>query len=229
MSRSRRGAAIAAALAGLLSPEARAVRPASDACDISLTAQVDFIDADTTSGRTDNYDPELATTCGSAGGGIMFSQSGLGPDLVYGLRRHADGMVTVTLTPEAADLGLYVVVPTCHDGVFNTSCIVGDDSGGSGIPETVTFHATGDLPYFVVVDGFNGSSGAFSLSVNGLLSPLDIDGNGVIDPLTDALLILRYQFGFSGAVLTADAVGANCTRCAAAAIEFYLDGLLDSL
>ncbi|HEX2463857.1 MAG TPA: hypothetical protein VHR17_04465 [Thermoanaerobaculia bacterium] len=55
---------------------------------------------------------------------------------------------------------------------------------------------------------------------------LDVDGNGSITPLTDTLLLLRYAFGFRGAVLINDAVGAGCTRCTAPAIEEYLAGEL---
>jgi hypothetical protein len=59
------------------------------------------------------------------------------------------------------------------------------------------------------------------------VSPLlDVDGNGVIDPLTDALLVLRFTFGFSGATLTTGAVGAGCTRCDAPSITAYLQGFV---
>jgi hypothetical protein len=57
------------------------------------------------------------------------------------------------------------------------------------------------------------------------LAVLDVDGNGVLDALADGLLVLRYRFGFTNATLTAGAVGPNCTRCNAAAIEPYLAGL----
>ena len=36
---------------------------------------------------------------------------------------------------------------------------------------------------------------------------LDIDGDGATDALTDGLLVLRYQFGFTGATLITGAVG----------------------
>jgi hypothetical protein len=55
---------------------------------------------------------------------------------------------------------------------------------------------------------------------------LDIDGNGVAQPLTDGLLALRFLFGFTGATLTSGAVGGGCSRCDAAAIEPYLQGLV---
>jgi hypothetical protein len=58
---------------------------------------------------------------------------------------------------------------------------------------------------------------------------LDIDGNGVIDPMTDGLLALRYLFGFTGDVLVADAVAGNCTRCGASAIESHIVSILPLL
>jgi hypothetical protein len=51
------------------------------------------------------------------------------------------------------------------------------------------------------------------------------DGDGVVLPLTDGLLALRYMFNFSGASLTTGAVGGACTRCSAATIVVYLDDL----
>lgn len=53
-------------------------------------------------------------------------------------------------------------------------------------------------------------------------SELDVDGNGTSDALTDGILTVRYEFGFSGTTLTDGAVGVGCTRCDAAAIESYL-------
>jgi hypothetical protein len=58
------------------------------------------------------------------------------------------------------------------------------------------------------------------------ITSFDVDGNGDVDALTDALLILRYVFGFRGATLIAGAVGPGCTRCLAPEIEGYLDPLV---
>jgi hypothetical protein len=57
------------------------------------------------------------------------------------------------------------------------------------------------------------------------LFPLDVDGNGAFDALTDGLLILRFGFGFSGATLTTGAIGTGCTRCDAASITAYLQSI----
>ena len=58
---------------------------------------------------------------------------------------------------------------------------------------------------------------------------LDVDGNGTLDALTDGLLNLRWQFGFSGQTLIANAVGAGCTRCTAGEIEGYLSSIESQL
>jgi DNA-binding beta-propeller fold protein YncE len=58
------------------------------------------------------------------------------------------------------------------------------------------------------------------------IAKLDNDGNGGVDPLTDALLLLRYAFGFRGASLVTGAVDFGaCSRCDAATVEAYIAGL----
>ena len=54
---------------------------------------------------------------------------------------------------------------------------------------------------------------------------IDVDGNGTADPLTDALLVLRYLFGFRGGTLVDGAVAQDCSRCDAPTIEAYLEGI----
>jgi hypothetical protein len=61
---------------------------------------------------------------------------------------------------------------------------------------------------------------------------LDIDGNGIVEALSDGLLTIRDEFGFTGTALISGAVGTGCSRCEAAAITAYLDqcegaGILD--
>ena len=58
------------------------------------------------------------------------------------------------------------------------------------------------------------------------LEVLDVDGDGDAVALTDGVLVLRAMFGFSGAALTAGAVGTDCTRCEAASIGPFLDELM---
>ncbi len=56
-------------------------------------------------------------------------------------------------------------------------------------------------------------------------SVLDVDGDGVFSALTDALLALRFAFGFTGAALTSGALSPSCSRCSPAAVHAYLDQL----
>jgi hypothetical protein len=88
---------------------------------------------------------------------------------------------------------------------------------------------TGDATHFVIAwhSFFQDSSGngVFAQRFQSGSIPLDIDGNGGLEPLTDGLLALRYLFGFRGATLTTGAIGGGCTRCDAPSIEAYLQGL----
>jgi hypothetical protein len=63
---------------------------------------------------------------------------------------------------------------------------------------------------------------AIDAYVTSILPQLDVDGDGSVGALTDALLILRFAFGFRGDVLIADAVGEDCARCEADSIEAFL-------
>jgi hypothetical protein len=71
-----------------------------------------------------------------------------------------------------------------------------------------------------------GNIAAFdNVSIGSGTSFVDVDGNGRFEPLTDGLLMLRYAFGFRGAVLVNGAVGVGCARCDASSLEPYLASL----
>ena len=59
-----------------------------------------------------------------------------------------------------------------------------------------------------------------------LTAQLDIDGDGETESLTDGLLLLRWGFGFRGEPLVQGAIDpSDCQRCAAPAIETYLESI----
>ena len=62
-----------------------------------------------------------------------------------------------------------------------------------------------------------------SLGRMGRPQPTGSRRNGARDGLTDAILVLRYLFGFRGTALIEGAIGPNCGRCNAASIEAWLD------
>ncbi|MBC6480749.1 MAG: hypothetical protein GDA56_26235 [Hormoscilla sp. GM7CHS1pb] len=57
---------------------------------------------------------------------------------------------------------------------------------------------------------------------------LDIDGNGVIDALTDGLVAIRYLFGFRGETLTEGVVSEGATRDTSEIVT-YLDEMGDTM
>ena len=79
-------------------------------------------------------------------------------------------------------------------------------------------------------DGIFDSLDAYPLDpTNQPIQLLDVDGNGQFDTLTDALLITRYGFGFTGDTLTDGAIGEGATRTSPDEIEAYLEALIPEL
>jgi hypothetical protein len=68
-------------------------------------------------------------------------------------------------------------------------------------------------------------SAAIVAYLDTITAQLDVDGNGSRTALTDGLLVLRHLFGLGGTVLTSGVVGVGCTRCDAAAIVPWLQGI----
>ncbi len=78
----------------------------------------------------------------------------------------------------------------------------------------------------IATDGSRATASAVAYYLRGCESSYDIDGDGYVTASTDALLVMRYLFGFRGAALTTDVVGPAATRTDAAAIEAVLYHLL---
>jgi hypothetical protein len=113
-----------------------------------------------------------------------------------------------------------------------------------GIELQVNSYTTGDQSYptaalaadgdFVITwessDQDGESGGVFAQLFGAVTAPLDVDGDGETEALTDGLLVLRRLFGFTGATLVTGAVDlANCTRCDATAIETHLASIASLL
>ena len=56
-----------------------------------------------------------------------------------------------------------------------------------------------------------------------IVSILDIDGDCIVDPLTDGLLLTRAMMGLTGTAVTNSASGAGATRTSWAQIRLYLN------
>ena len=58
---------------------------------------------------------------------------------------------------------------------------------------------------------------------------LDVDGNSIVDPLTDGLLIVRYLFELRGDTLILGVVASDATRVTAEEIEAHLARMVPNL
>ena len=90
-----------------------------------------------------------------------------------------------------------------------------------------SFGQTGDS----LINGAISTESNLSLSeietrLNAMQSIADIDGNGVVDALTDGLLLLRYLFNVSDSSLIDGAIAINATRTSASDIQQYIEQYL---
>jgi dipeptidyl aminopeptidase/acylaminoacyl peptidase len=66
----------------------------------------------------------------------------------------------------------------------------------------------------------------FRVQIGGVALALDIDGDDRVLPLTDLLLLTRYQLGMRGSALITNALSDNATITGASAIESRIRGAL---
>lgn len=69
---------------------------------------------------------------------------------------------------------------------------------------------------------FAGATGCVSIPPPTPAGVYDIDGNGVVEALTDGVLLLRYMFGLRGSALIDSAIGPCATRSTADAIQTFI-------
>lgn len=126
-------------------------------------------------------------------------------------------------SPNQNDIGHYtqlVWANTTAVGCAITTCSINSPFGGNAPWNFVACqysppgNFTGQFPYVLAVVNPPTPGG-----------PLDVDGNGAYDALTDGLIILRYMFGITGSSLIDKALGVGATVTAPAAMLTKLDGL----
>jgi hypothetical protein len=77
--------------------------------------------------------------------------------------------LAVSMDPTGSDdLALYVERNGCFDVAGN--CAIVDDAGGGGVQEDVEFQAAVGMYYYVIVDGYNGASGPYDLTISEVTS-----------------------------------------------------------
>lgn len=134
-----------------------------------------FTESSTTAGGQDDYNLGTAGTC--AGGGTQYLNTGLGDDVVYLIATDRTCTLGVSVDPTGSDdLALYVEHNDCFDVTGN--CVIVNDAGGAGVQEDVQFQATAGEHYYIIVDGYNGDSGPYDLTI----SDVSATGCRLIDP-----------------------------------------------
>ncbi len=89
-----------------------------------------------------------------------------GPEAAFIFTPTESGSYEVDLTSLSNDCDLYVLSANNCDGTCFSSYSYSDDYGTN--PESVTFTATANKSYFIVVDGYSGNVCSFNLSVTKL-------------------------------------------------------------
>jgi hypothetical protein len=124
-------------------------------CDEAVVIEPGAPAMGTTIGQPD----ALGAGCGTPTGG----------ELVYRLRTARPG--TIEATTSGSDFDTILSVRTvCADEMTELDC---DDDGGDGNTSTVNFDVEADTDYFLIIDGYNGASGATVLDVAADLDCVD--------------------------------------------------------
>lgn len=111
--------------------------------------------------------------------------------------------------------------------VFPNDPLESSDSDGDGVGNNADTDDDGDG--FLDNDELaSGTDPLSSASCPGCFN-FDIDQDGEAKALTDGLLVIRHLFGFSGASLTAGAIGSTAERTEAADVTRYLDAASSEL
>lgn len=159
---------------GVCEPNTCPMPPANDTCETAIAVSCGDSINGTNALANDDY---TFTDLGCSG----FDSEG--PDVVYSFSTPVARDVTITMDPDTADLGLYVVTDCLN---AEASCVAGDDSDGAGTAESVTITAAANTTYYIIVDTFSLSGapgGSFTLTIDCPIGecgscPADMDGNG---------------------------------------------------
>jgi hypothetical protein len=120
---------------------------AGAACTTATAIMIGATTGDTTTGTS-----SLDSSC----------QLGGANEKVYTYTPTANGVLTITLSPDMADLGVFVRT-TCSDDMTEVDCL---DDAGAGGDEQISLVVTNGTPITIVVDGWEtGEVGTFTLTL----------------------------------------------------------------
>ena len=202
---------------------------------------------------TQTNNPILTVTKGGSGNGLVSSNP---PGISCGLdctEPYASmTIVTLTATPAAGSVFMGWLGACTGAGACNVNVSAATSVSATFAPDTVLprIDIDGNNGYDALTDGLlmfrylsgmtgtaltNGDIGAgparsapaeILQQLDNIRPLLDVDGNGLVDPLTDGLMLMRYLFRLRGDALIAGAIGTGATRTNAMQIEGYIQSLM---
>ena len=184
-------------------------------CNNACTAPTAITDPATVQGDTTGHNQSRTGTCVGANS----------PDVAFQVTASVTGDLELILD-SSSDLGMYVRT-TCNQNteIGGNACA---DQNGPGQLENLSVPVTAGQTVFIIVDGFQGDSGPFELSVASVVSQCgngQLNGNEECDGNNLGGESCTSQ-GFSGGNLSC---AANCTlnttQCTGSTIEICTDGL----
>ena len=126
-----------------------------------------------TSDAVDTLDCVFDTISGdnSAGDSVIDEWTGCttadntGPEVFYAFTPNVTGDYTVELTGLSADIDLFVVEADEATGACDVEACLDDSRAGGSSDEEIFIALESGVTYFLVVDGYNGNSSSFDLSI----------------------------------------------------------------
>ena len=175
------------------------------------------------------------TLTAAAGGGSLALTGGTIPasatcNYVVTVTSNTPGVYNDASGGVTTPIALNSTAVTATLTVLTAQCVLDLDGNGSINMATdglMLLRAMAGLPGATVIAGGVGASAARTTwdAIRPYINPTfyDLDGNGVVDPATDGLMLLRMMLGLSGNAVIANAIGANPTRGTYAAIRSYVN------
>ena len=131
--------------------------------DASCAAAISVADPSDTNGDTTGHNASLSA-CGN---------SGASPEQVYAVTAATTGVLDVTVHGQGSFDAVVYVRHVCADQQGNLGC---RDATGPGGTETLAVPVVAGETYYVIVDGYNASAGAFTVHI---ASRVTVCGDGI--------------------------------------------------
>ncbi|MCK8481120.1 T9SS type A sorting domain-containing protein [Psychroserpens algicola] len=138
--------------------------PANDECENAETIVCggQYIGDTTFASSEGDNDPGFCGTSSGTGGAVWYTFVGANSNNAGAADGTVGDDVTLDLSLSTFDTKIRVFTGVCDD----LTCLDGDDDGGAGTTSLITFPTTVGTEYYVLVHGFSGNAGEYTLDVS---------------------------------------------------------------